>query len=112
MPSPTVNIRRHMDDFNLDLKFPPRAALTQPLYYSVIEQVLAGGREVWPISTSRIPPATRSGPRRWLGSRGGSLRPSRAFIAPSLAPPVQATSLAQCQRNQFTPARVRRRMAA
>jgi hypothetical protein len=51
--------QRHMDDFNLDQRFLPRAALTQPLYYSVkryatlnakdpdaIEQVLAGGREV------------------------------------------------------------------
>lgn len=61
--------QRRADDFNLDPRFLTRAALTQPLYYSVkryatvggtdanaIEEVLASGREVvWDFSVGPTP---------------------------------------------------------
>ena len=61
--------QRRSDDFNLDEKFLPRAALSQPLYYAVkrysrvsgndpaaIEEVLASGKEVvWDFREARFP---------------------------------------------------------
>jgi hypothetical protein len=66
------------DDFNLDERFLPRAALSQPLYYAVkrysrvsgndpaaIEEVLASGKEVvWDFRLARAQPSG-PGPAIW-----------------------------------------------
>ena len=70
--------QRRSDDFNLDERFLPRAALSQPLYYAVkrysrvsgsdpaaIEEVLASGKEVvWDFREARAQPAP-TGPAIW-----------------------------------------------
>jgi hypothetical protein len=70
--------QRRTDDVNLDDKFLPRAALTQPLYYSVkkysrlagndtgaIEEVLASGKEVvWDFHLAKDP-SLGHGPTIW-----------------------------------------------
>jgi hypothetical protein len=70
--------QRRSDDVNLDGKFLPRSALSQPLYYSVkqysrisgndpdaIEEVLASGKEVvWDFHLAKSPPSGH-GPAIW-----------------------------------------------
>jgi Papain family cysteine protease len=76
--------QRRSDDVNLDDKFLPRAALTQPLYYSVkqfsrisgkdtgaIEEALASGKEVvWDFHLAKSPPSS-PGPAIWGLCSGG-----------------------------------------
>ncbi len=70
--------QRRSDDVNLDEKFLPRAALSQPLYYAVkqysrisgndtdaIEEALASGKEVvWDFHLAKSPPSG-PGPAIW-----------------------------------------------